>query len=138
MTAAAFAALMDRIRGHEGLVLTPYQDSLGFWTVGYGTKLPLTRAEAERLLEWRAVAAIGALVERLPWVTSLDDVRQSVLAEMAYQMGVGGVLGFRKMLAAAERGDFDTAADEMLDSKWHQQTPARAELLSQIMRTGVA
>lgn len=137
MTGEVFAAMLDDLRSEEGLRLVPYQDSLGFWTLGYGTKLPLTRVEAEHLLEGRAVAAVGALTAALPWVSSLDPVRQRVLFEMAYQMGVGGVLGFHKMLDAVRCGAFDIAANEMLDSAWaRSQTPARAGRLAKMMRTG--
>jgi len=55
---------------------------------------------------------------------------------MVFQMGVGRLGGFIHMLAAAQRGDFDTAADQMEQSDWARQTPARASTLAKQMRTG--
>lgn len=77
-----------------------------------------------------------ALRSRLPWYDSLDEARQGVLANMAFQMGVDGLLGFRNTLAMVERGEYAAAADGMMASKWAQQTPRRAARLSQQMRTG--
>jgi lysozyme len=77
-----------------------------------------------------------ALLERLAFWPKLNDTRQRVLCEMAFQMGFGGLSLFRKMLAAIEAEDFSTAADEMLSSLWARQTPGRAEQLARMMRTG--
>lgn len=59
-----------------------------------------------------------------------------MLTEMVFQMGLAGVQAFHNTLAAMARGDFDAAADGMLASKWHSQTPKRAEQLAEIMRVG--
>jgi lysozyme len=56
---------------------------------------------------------------------------------MVYQLGVVGVLGFRRFCAAMGRGDYETAAAEMLDSKSAKvDSPARAHRHAQTMRTG--
>ena len=59
---------------------------------------------------------------------------QGVLIEMLFQMGYPRVSKFKKTLKALDEGDFKTAANEMLDSRWHKQTPARAIELSTIIR----
>ena len=66
-----------------------------------------------------------------------DEVRAEVLVDMAFNMGVGGLLNFRKMLAAIDQGDFGVAADEMLNSQWARQVGKRAEHLARQMRMGV-
>jgi lysozyme len=66
----------------------------------------------------------------------LDDARQDVLADMAFNLGVGGLMDFRRMLAAARAGAYDLAAAEMLASDWASQVGARARRLSILMQHG--
>lgn len=123
--------LIENIKTNEGFRGEVYKDSLGFDTLGYGTKLPLSKSEASMLLISRLDKKIEELLEKKPFVKELDEIKQEVLYEMAYQLGVGGLLGFKKMWLAIERGDFKKAASEMLDSKWAKQTPLRANHLAQ-------
>ena len=64
-----------------------------------------------------------------------DNTRKLVLISMVFQLGVGGLKKFKKFIAAVKANDWDTAADESLDSLAAKQTPARwqhqAELLHQ-------
>ena len=55
---------------------------------------------------------------------------------MAFNLGVGGLFKFRRMITALERGDFDAAANEMVDSAWYWQVGRRAQRLTKMMRTG--
>ena len=64
----------------------------------------------------------------------LGGFRRDVLIEMCFQLGAGGVSKFKRFLAALESHQWGKAADEMLDSKWSQQTPARAQELAEVMR----
>lgn len=74
----------------------------------------------------------------MPFWGQLNDCRQNVLLEMAFQMGVNGVMDFHDMRDCLARGDYDGAANAMLDSDWAEnQSPARAARLAQQMRTGV-
>ena len=68
---------------------------------------------------------------------SIDEFRVGILAEMAYQMGFMGVLGFKKMWRALRDMDYVTAAAEMKDSRWFKQTPVRAGSLADKMKKGV-
>ena len=72
----------------------------------------------------------------LPWVAQLDEIRQAVLIGMAFQMGTAGLVGFKNTLAMIERGDYAGAAQGMLNSRWAQQTPARAHRMARQMETG--
>ena len=127
--------LIEMIKKHEGFRGMPYNDSLGFLTIGYGTKLPLTEEEAELLLKHRLDEKVIELSEKEPFYLELPETAQKVIANMAYQMGVGGVLKFKKMWAALKNRNYKKAADEMLDSKWAKQTPNRAKELAEIMRS---
>jgi lysozyme len=134
--------LTNQLRRDEGEVLHAYQDHLGFWTIGIGRLIDkrkgggLTKDEAAYLLGNDIARFTNALRTRLPWFDRIDEARQGVLANMAFQMGVEGLLGFRNTLGMIERGEYDAAANAMLQSKWAQQTPQRAARLAQQMRTG--
>jgi len=126
--------LISNIKKSEGFVGTVYQDSLGIDTIGYGTKMPLDEDEAALLLEHRLEKFCFALETAKPNMMELSEPRKDVLYEMAYQMGINGVLKFKNMWAAIEEGDFHIASLEMLNSKWAKQTPLRAKKLAKIMR----
>ena len=121
--------LVNSIKKHEGFRGYPYKDSLGIPTIGYGTKLPIDKEEAEWILNHRLNKMINDLETRKPFIKNLPEPIREVLYEMAYQLGVGGLLKFKKMLKALEEGDYKKASLEGLNSKWHRQTPNRAEEL---------
>jgi len=121
--------LLVLVKGHEGFRARPYRDSRGYITVGYGFCLdtwPLTEAEAEVVLAMRLLDVIHELSEQSWWGT-LTDRQQRAIADMAYNIGVGGVLRFHDMIAAIEARDWDRAAAAMLNSEWARQVGARAE-----------
>lgn len=143
--------LKTRIRSEEGWRAQVYDDATGrpivpgsqvkgHPTVGYGFALDvagLTREEAEVVLQLRAVRVMRDLQRLVPFWATLDDVRQLALAEMAYQMGVAGLLGFRHALQALATGDAERAAAEFLNSEWaRHQAPARAARVAAMVRTG--
>ena len=127
--------LEKQLKEHEGFRGMPYNDKLGYPTIGYGTKLPINEDEAELLMKHRLEQKRDELIIAMPFVYNLPDDKQKVLYEMSYQMGVDGVLLFKRMWSALKSGDFETASKEMLDSLWATiQTPERAERLAKIMR----
>jgi lysozyme len=77
--------------------------------------------------------AINGCLTALPWLVDVDEARRDVIYEMAFQLGVHGVLGFKQMLMHLKEGDYADAAREMLESLWHKQTPSRCEELANIM-----
>jgi lysozyme len=70
----------------------------------------------------------------IPRFRDLSPIRQEVLVEMVYQLGLTGVLGFRRMLDALRQSDYRLASVEMLRSRWAEQTPNRASELALRMR----
>lgn len=76
------------------------------------------------------------LVRALPWVAKLDEVRQRVLIDMSFNLGIVGLLGFKNTLATIQEGNYQRAAAMMLDSRWAEQVGARAERLARMMATG--
>jgi len=130
--------IFDQLKRDEGLRLTPYVDTVGKITIGYGTNLSdgIEEDEASYLLQRRAVNAAMELARNLPWTNQLGEARRGVLINMAYNMGIQALLLFRKTLALVQEGNYDQAADEMLKSKWADQVGARAHRLSIQMRSG--
>lgn len=139
MTPESQARLCKILKHDEGLRLQPYRDSVGVWTIGYGHNLeakPITKAAAETIFADDLADAVYALGQALPWARNLDDVRYAVLVMMVFNLGLVGLLKFKKMLGATAVGNFDLAANEMLDSVWAGQVGKRANRLATMMRTG--
>lgn len=106
----------------------PYVDTEGYATIGYGTKLPLTEEECAMLLEHRLNKTINN-VKSTFYYLDIDDDAWEVLYNMAYQLGLGGLMKFKKMIKALRVCDYTTAASEGRDSLWYRQTPNRCERL---------
>ena len=134
--------ITKQLRIDEGEVLHAYQDHLGYWTIGVGRLIDkrkgggITEDESAYLLRNDILTRMVALDKRIPWFKKLDTARQGVLLNMAFQLGVGGLLNFKNTLAKVEAGDYEGAAANMLKSKWASQTPARAKRMAEQMRTG--
>ena len=130
--------IREQLKRDEGLRLHAYTDTEGHLTIGYGCNLDegITTDEADMLLTGRLRRATQAVDAGWPWARHLSPARFGALVNMCYQMGPGGLRGFAKMLAAVEHGDYETAATEMLDSRWARQTPERAHRLADQMRQG--
>jgi len=137
--------LTQRIARHEGLRLHPYKCPANKLTIGYGRNLEdrgITKDEAMYLLQNDLLRIKNGLSNQLDLYHHivfhrLEKNVQEVLIEMAYQIGIYGLLKFKKMLNAVFLRKFDLAAKEMLDSKWAKQTPRRAKELSNIMKGGI-
>ena len=131
-------SVVELLQLHEGLRTKPYLDTVGKLTIGYGRNLDdvgITPEEAKQMLRNDISEAIKQL-ETLTVFSKLDEVRRAVLIDMTFNLGFAGVLKFKKMWQAVESGNFDKAADEMLNSKWAAQVGRRAMRLSDMMRSG--
>lgn len=134
--------LTEQLRRDEGEVLHAYSDHLGYLTIGVGRLIDprkgggITPNESAFLLKNDIDRRLVQVRASLPWFSDLDEARQGVLLNMAFQLGVDGLLGFKTTLGLVQRGEYAQAAEQMLQSKWAQQTPARALRLSNQMRTG--
>ena len=124
---------VELLKKHEGFSGMPYKCTKGCNTIGYGTLLPLSEEEAEMLLRYRLSKVQRTLQDNISFYDDLPIEIRKVLGNMAYQMGVVGVLQFRKTLGYLQKREFYAAAIEMLDSEWSQQTPNRALELSAIV-----
>lgn len=124
--------LIQRIKDEEGFRGNVYNDTLGKPTIGYGTLLPITKSEAELLLHKRLNDKYNELELNLDF--DIENDTKEILLEMSYQLGVNGVLKFKKMIQALKDKNYKLASMEMLDSLWAKQTPNRARKLAKKMR----
>ena len=137
--------LEEDLIADEGLREHAYADGGGVWTIGVGHTGP----EVRRGLVWTREACLQALDRdiaraeqgldtHLPWWRTLSPERQDVLANMAFNLGVEGLLAFRRTLEAVRAGDYALAAERMLASEpWRSQVGARAMRLAAQMQTGL-
>lgn len=135
--------VLEDLKRHEGCQLTSYWDDTGkCWTIGYGhTKTAkkgqkITQEQAEELLVSDIEDAIDDAKEVIPSFFSLDQVRKTVLVNMAFNLGRKRLSGFHRMIDAVGIGDYLTASLEMMASRWARQVKGRAKELAQRMRTG--
>ena len=151
---------VNKLIAHEGLRLQVYQDTLGIDTIGIGRNLE-DRGITKEELDWMDIPNMDAvyeygiteadamylakndvqiveeeLVRTHPCVEDLDAVRQLVLVDMAFNMGVPRLSKFKKMWAAVHENKFDIAAKEMLDSRWAIQVKSRSTKLAHAMHHG--
>lgn len=129
--------LIASVKKHEGFRNRAYKDSVGVWTIGYGTNVEVLEVDQETAEKW-LIAHLERTEEELRGVDgflSCSPVRQDVLVEMAYQLGVAGCLKFVRMWEAIRAGDYNSACFEMLDSRWARQTPSRSRRLARRMKT---
>ena len=132
-------SLQDMLVRHEGIKLKPYFDSEKIMMIGVARNLEdmgLTEEEARYLLE-NDIARIYLEAKRaFSWFGRLCTVRKTVMLNMLFNLGMPRLQGFTMMLKAMERGDYHTAATEMLDSHWAEQVGDRATELAKLMRRG--
>lgn len=127
--------LLKSIVEHEGFSSKAYPDPLSKgepFTFGHGLTT-ITESESLEIVKNRVTSIISALSIKLPYFSNLPEDAKEVLVEMAYQMGVSGLLAFKKTLSLVKVGDYVGASKEMHNSKWAYQTPKRAATLSKKM-----
>ena len=132
-TSDDLAALKQQLIDHEGLRLRPYSDTKGQLTIGVGHNLSvrgLTHDQVMDILDDDVTETINGLIQALPWTQTLDAPRFRVLVDVAFNAGIDGLLNFHKMLAALQKGDYVTAAAEIMNS---QLAPQRAQSLAGLL-----
>lgn len=131
--------IIEMLEKEEGYRERAYYCSEGYPTIGIGWKIgskgqPLDDFKVMRICKRAAREQLNnevdvierSLFREIPCYKLLNRNRQMALISMAYQIGVAGLLKFKKMIAALEAKDWAKAADEAMDSRWYKQTPVRA------------
>ena len=129
---------VEQIKKHEGYKQYPYYCTGGKLTIGYGRNLEdngIDEEEAEQLSAHDIKEAKAGIKRRID-VSRCNEPRQAVLVNMAFNLGVTGLMGFKKMIANLEQGNYEQAALEMLHSRWANQVPGRANELAKQMLSG--
>ena len=142
--------LIAHLKVHEGFREFVYDDATGKPigpgvlvegnpTIGYGwalNKSPMPKGLGDVVLRDMVQERIFELHHRLPWLNDLDDVRKVALYELAYNLGVEGLLGFEKTLEFMRRRRYELAGVELLDSDAARMLPGRYHVLSDMLVTG--
>ncbi len=122
-------SLRDDLIRDEGIRLKPYRDSLNVLSIGIGRNLDdvgITEAEALALLDNDIARVYADLDRELAWWRGRPEWVQRGLGSMCFQLGITGLLGFKRMLACIHAGDYRGAQAEGAASLWAKQTPTRA------------
>ena len=131
--------VIEQLKKHEGLSLKPYQCTANKTTIGYGRNLEekgITEVEANFMLAEDVSFFSNELSKKLYYFDNLNDARQAVLINMAFNLGVEGLMKFKMTLSYIENQYYEQASVEMMDSKWAVQVGNRAYELSEQMKTG--
>lgn len=136
-------SLLENIKAHEGFSARIYKDSVGKPTVGYGLLVaalspdelglnngkaePMSKEVADKILNLKVSKLKKRVFQCLPWLESKPQNVQDTLIEMAYQLGLAGLMGFRHTLGCIEAGNYAQAARNLRASLLYRQTPKRVE-----------
>lgn len=155
------AAFERQVTPEEGERLRSYKDTVGKWTIGIGRNLDdvgispdetkllgitrescmehgITQPQCDVLFANDCARSAAALDAHLPWWRSLDKVRQRVLLDLTFNMGIHGLMQFKNTLSLIQQLKYNAAADALHQSKWDQQVGQRAPRLEKMLRTGIA
>jgi len=130
--------IKDLLIKHEGVRLHPYKCTANKLTIGVGRNLEdkgITHSEALAMLD-NDIAYFEQKLMKYSWSNNIDSVRRAVLLDMAFNLGISGLLKFNNMIGALNSKDYFRASREMLDSKWAKQVKNRALELAEMMATG--
>lgn len=132
---------------HEGKRYSAYQDSLGYWTIGVGRLIDarkggrLSDDEIELMLTNDIKNHKALLLQYQPWVANLDEVRQAVMFDMTFNLGIepfdnDGIKDWPNFINQVRTGQYTNAAANMRSTTWAKQVGSRATRLAQMMETG--
>ena len=138
--------LFSDIKDDEALRLEAYPDPRLGWdkpTIGYGHTgrevhrgLVITQEEANTFLAHDIAAVVKGLDSAIPWWRSLDDLRQDVVVNMGFNLGIHGLLEFHTFLELLERHDYAGASLDLRGTEWYKQVPRRAIPLAKQLASG--
>lgn len=134
--------LESRLIAKEGKKESAYQDSKGYWSIGIGHLIDarkngkLSEDSIKFIFNEDVVEKCQQLDNYLPWWRDLDEVRQRIMAELCFNLGIEGLLGFHHTLDCIRGQHWEEAAAHLLDSDAARQTGHRYNELAQMLITG--
>lgn len=146
MTADDFVALKAQLTSHESRRADVYDDATGFrirqgttvlghptWGIGFNLDaMPICAAAIDAQYEYVLSGLLAEIAIALPWTDNLPPGPMRAILDVAWNAGMEGLLGFHKMLAFAQQGNFGAASLEIIHS---QLEPHRANRLAALMRS---
>lgn len=146
--------LLADLRRDEGVRRFPYLDSRGNWSIGCGHNIAADPQMLVKLDELKRTGIDDATIDQLlqedvgrtevrldrdiPWWRQLDDVRQDVMVNLAFNLGADKLATWKHTLADIQAGRFKAAEIDLEnDQPWASQVHARAQRLALQMETGV-
>jgi len=134
MDSAANLLMLD-----EGFKQFVYKDTKGIPTIGFGRNLRdkgISKAEAEWLLQNDIRDTYQELLRNIPWICQLNEARQAVLCDLAFNLGIVGFMAFKSFLGFVQRCQWQQAAEDLLKTEVAKQEPLRIARLARILETG--
>ena len=133
--------LIEMLRRHEGVEKHVYLDTEGLETIGVGrnitkTGLGLSDDEVNYLLQNDISRVIKELSGAFPWFSGLNEARKDAMISLGFNLGLPRLLQFKNALESMSSGDFESAAEHFLDSRWATQVKGRAIELTDMIRSG--
>tara|TARA_R100000951_G_scaffold65230_5_gene55064 strand:- start:7360 stop:7797 length:438 start_codon:yes stop_codon:yes gene_type:complete len=131
--------LKSLLRKHEGVKHHAYKCTSGQWTIGVGRNiddrsgLGLSDHEVDYMLENDIQRTEAELINAFSWFEGLTNVRQDVIIDICFNIGLPRLRKFVRAIAALDAGDYDKAALEFLDSRWSRQVGKRSERLANML-----
>jgi len=139
--------LREELAEDEGCRFEIYLDHLGLPTFGIGALIkehdpeygqPVGTPVSEERVRQRFNLDIAVTIEDCGRLYSdfdeLPEEAQLVIANMCFNLGYPRLSKFKGMKAGVDARDWERAADEMVDSRWHDQVPNRAKRLVKRIR----
>jgi len=136
--------LLETLKRHEGVKYYVYKDHLGYETIGVGrcikmgVGLGLTHDEVDYLLMNDIQRCIEELDAAFPWFKDLTIIRREAMINLCFNLGLTKLRKFKKAIEAMSIHNYETAANEFLDSRWASQVGQRAIEVTEMIRTGEA
>jgi len=134
------AGMMRLLELNEGLKLKPYVDTVGKVTIGLGRNLTdrgITRAEAFMMARTNVEEEIQNLLLSDSYITLMDPVRQAAVIDLAYNLGISKWRQFRRTRDHLAAGEYELAAEDLMDSKWFRQVGLRGPRIVKMIVTGL-
>ena len=134
--------LIEMLKVHEGVETHAYKCSASKITIGVGRNIDpeggigLSEDEIDYLLQNDIDRIITELDFEYGWFSDLNEARQDAMIDISFNLGQTRLRKFQKALTAMAQSNWNTAADEFMDSKWSKQVGNRAKELTEIIRTG--
>ena len=139
--------LRKQLEIDEGVKYEIYKDHLGYPTFGighlvtdsdpefgYDVGTPVSEQRVEEAFDIDVQVVLRECDKLYPDFDNLPEEVQQIIANMMFNLGRPRLSKFKGMKKGVDEKNWNTAADEMVDSRWYRQVGKRAERLVERMR----